>query len=66
MNDFIDNLEKSLICKAEIIFCNTKTMQSVILNQIVVIQLLIVWLFVTPMDHSTPGFPVLHYLPELA
>ena len=42
MNDFIDNLEKCLICKAEIIFCNTKTMQSVILNQIVVIQLLIV------------------------
>ena len=21
-----------------------------------------VWLFVTPMDYSTPGFPVLHYL----
>ena len=25
-----------------------------------------VWLFVTPMDCSTPGFPVLHYLPEVA
>ena len=23
-------------------------------------------LFVTPMDHCTPGFPVLHYLPEFA
>ena len=43
MNDFIDNLEKSLICKAEIIFSNAKTVQSVILNRIiVVVQLLIV------------------------
>ena len=25
-----------------------------------------VWLFVTPMDCSTPGFPVHHQLPELA
>ena len=25
-----------------------------------------VWLFVTPMNCSTPGFPVLHYLPEFA
>ena len=25
-----------------------------------------VWLFVTPWTHSTPGFPVLHYLPEFA
>ena len=25
-----------------------------------------VWLFVTPMDCSTPGFPVLHHLLELA
>ena len=25
-----------------------------------------VWLFVTPMDCSTPGFPVLHYLLEFA
>ena len=25
-----------------------------------------IWLFVTPMDCSTPGFPVLHHFPELA
>ena len=33
----------------------------------VVVQLLsCVWLFVTPEDCSTPGFPVLHYLLEFA
>ena len=32
---------------------------------VVVVQLLSrVWHFVTPVDCSTPGFPVLHYLPE--
>ena len=36
-------------------------------RRIVVVQLLShVWLFVTPMDCSTPGFPVLLYLPEFA
>ena len=25
-----------------------------------------IWLFVTPMDCSTPGFPVLHHLPKFA
>ena len=32
----------------------------------VVQSLSCVWLFVTPMDCSTPGFPVLHYLLEFA
>ena len=34
---------------------------------VVVVELLShVWLFVTPMDFSMPGFPVLHQLPEFA
>ena len=34
---------------------------------IVVVQLLsCVWLLATPRTVSTPGFPVLHHLPELA
>ena len=32
---------------------------------VVVWSLSRVWLFVTPMDCSTPDFPVLHHLPEL-
>ena len=36
-------------------------------KRIVVVQLLSrFWLFVTPIDCSTPGFPVLHYLLEFA
>ena len=39
----------------------------IILHIAVVLQSLhCVWFFVTPMDCSTPGFPVLHYLPEFA
>ena len=38
-----------------------------LLSTIVVVQLLSpVWLFVTSMDCSMLGFPVLHYLPQLA
>ena len=33
---------------------------------VVVQSLSCVQLFATPMDYSTPGFPVLHHLPELA
>ena len=32
---------------------------------VVVQSLSCVWLFCNPMDCSTPGFPVLHHLPEL-
>ena len=32
---------------------------------VVVQSLSCVWLFCNPMDYSTPGFPVLHHLPEL-
>ena len=39
--------------------------QSVSLREAAV-QFSCVWLFVTPMNCSTPGFPVLHYLPEFA
>ena len=31
-----------------------------------VVSLSCLWLFVIPVDCSTPGFPVLHHLPELA
>ena len=36
------------------------------LNCVVVLVLSCVWLLATPMDWSTPGFPVHHQLPELA
>ena len=36
------------------------------LNCVVVLMLSRVWLLATPMDWSTPGFPVHHQLPELA
>jgi len=38
----------------------------ILVHIVLVVQLLShVWLFVTPMDCSTPGFPVHHQLPEL-
>ena len=39
----------------------------VALSMLVAVQSLTrVWLSVTPVDFSTPGFPVLHYIPEFA
>ena len=41
-------------------------MDKINLDEVVVQLPSCVWLFETPMDCSSPGFPVLHYLPEFA
>ena len=40
--------------------------QTVLREKVLVLSFSCVWIFVTPMDCSTPGFPALHYLPEFA
>ena len=40
--------------------------QTILREKVLVLSFSCVWIFVTPMDCSTLGFPALHYLPEFA
>ena len=54
------------ICVAESLPCLPETTTILLIGCFVVQLPSRVWLFVTPMDCTTPGLPVLPYLPEFA
>ena len=58
---------KNSLLKSRLRVCTLRQSRGFILFHFIVVQSLSrVWLFVTPMDCTTPGLPVLPYLPEFA